>query len=103
MSSSDRYYVYILSNSSRTLYVGMTNDLVRRVYEHKQKRMPGFTARYNLMELVYFEEAAHPQIAIAREKELKGWRRSRKVSLVSAANPTWRDLAADDGFFSWQR
>jgi putative endonuclease len=103
MSSSDRYYVYILSNSSRTLYVGMTNDLVRRVYEHKQKRMPGFTARYNLTELVYFEEAAHPQIAIAREKELKGWRRSRKVALVSVANPTWRDLAADEGFFSWQR
>jgi putative endonuclease len=103
MSSSDRYYVYILSNSSRTLYVGMTNDLVRRVYEHKQKRMPGFTARYNLTELVYFEEAAHPQIAVAREKELKGWRRSRKVALVSAANPTWRDLAVDEGFFSWQR
>lgn len=100
MSSNDRYFVYILSNASRTLYVGMTNDLVRRVYEHRQKEA-GFTARYNVTQLVYFEEAAHPQVAIAREKELKGWRRSRKPALVSAANPTWRDLA--DGFFSFQR
>ena len=103
MSSDDRYFVYILSNASRTLYIGVTNDLVRRVYEHKQKVAPGFTARYNVTRLVYFEEAAHPQVAIAREKELKGWRRSRKLALVSEANPTWRDLAEDEGFFSWQR
>jgi putative endonuclease len=103
MSSDDRYFVYILSNASRTLYVGMTNDLVRRVYEHKRKQTQGFAARYNVTRLVYFEEAAHPQVAIAREKELKGWRRSRKLALVSAANPTWRDLAEDEGFFSLQR
>jgi putative endonuclease len=103
MSSDDRYFVYILSNASRTLYVGMTNDLVRRVYEHKQKKTQGFATRYNVTQLVYFEEAAHPQVAIAREKELKGWRRGRKLALVSAANPTWRDLAEDEGFFSLQR
>ncbi|MFL5382582.1 MAG: GIY-YIG nuclease family protein [Longimicrobiaceae bacterium] len=83
MSSNDRYFVYILSNASRTLYIGVTNDLVRRVYEHEQKQVPGFTAQYNVTQLVYYEEAAHPQVAIAREKELKGWRRSRKVALVS--------------------
>ncbi|HSU14741.1 MAG TPA: GIY-YIG nuclease family protein [Longimicrobium sp.] len=80
MASDDRYYVYVMSNVSRTLYIGMTNDLVRRVWEHKQKTVPGFTATYNVTQLVYFEEAAHPQVAIAREKELKGWRRSRKRS-----------------------
>jgi putative endonuclease len=103
MSSNDRYFVYILSNASRTLYIGVTNDLVRRVYEHKQKQTPGFTARYNVTQLVYYEQAAHPQVAIAREKELKGWRRSRKLALVSEANPTWRDLSEDEGFYSWQR
>jgi putative endonuclease len=103
VSSCDRYFVYILSNASRTLYVGMTNDLVRRVYEHRQKLTQGFTSRYNVTQLVYFEEAAHPQVAIAREKELKGWRRGRKIALVSEANPTWRDLAKDEGFLSWQR
>ena len=96
----DRYYVYILSNASRILYIGMTNDLVRRVWEHKQKIKPGFTSKYHVTQLVYFEEAAHPQVAIAREKELKGWRRSKKIALISEANPAWRDLSEDEGFFS---
>lgn len=100
MASNDRYWVYVMSNASRTLYVGMTNDLVRRVWEHRQKSTPGFTATYNVTQLVYFEEAVHPQVAIAREKQLKGWRRSRKIELVSAANPNWRDLAEDEGFFA---
>ncbi len=100
MPSPDRYYVYIMSNASRTLYIGMTNDLVARVWQHKQREGDGFTARYNVTQLVYFEEAAHPQVAIAREKELKNWRRARKVALVSEANPTWRDLSADEGFFA---
>ncbi|HEX8904921.1 MAG TPA: GIY-YIG nuclease family protein [Longimicrobiaceae bacterium] len=103
MSSSNRFFVYVMSNVSRTLYIGVTNDLVRRVFEHKQKTKPGFTAKYNVTQLVYFEEAAHPQVAIAREKQLKGWRRSRKIELISAANPTWRDLAEDEGFFRWDR
>lgn len=100
MSSADRYCVYIMSNASRTLYVGVTNDLVRRVWEHKEKVKPGFTKRYNVTQLVYYEEAAHPQVAIAREKELKSWLRARKVALVSEQNPAWRDLAEDEGFFS---
>jgi putative endonuclease len=100
MASDDQYYVYILSNASRTLYIGMTNDLVRRVHEHREKAKPGFAARYNVTELVYYEVAAHPQVAIAREKELKGWRRARKLALVEEMNPTWRDLAEDEGFFS---
>jgi putative endonuclease len=93
MPLKPRYYVYILSNASRTLYIGMTNDLVRRVREHKQKVTPGFTSKYNVTQLVYFEETSHPQAAIEREKELKSWKRAKKVKLISAANPTWRDLA----------
>ena len=100
MSSNDRWFVYILSNASRTLYVCITNDLVRRLCEHREKKTPGFTSRYNVTQLVYFEEAAHPQVAIAREKELKGWRRARKLALVTEANPTWKDFAEEEGFFS---
>jgi putative endonuclease len=100
MAARDRFYIYILTNVSRTLYIGVTNDLVRRVYEHREKKIPGFAATYNTTQLVYFEEAAHPQVAIAREKQLKGWRRARKIALISAANPTWRDLADDEGFFT---
>jgi len=100
MASDDRYFVYMLSNVSRTLYIGVTNDIVRRVYEHRQKVKPGFSARYNVTQLVWYEIHAHPQTAIAREKELKGWRRARKIALVTESNPTWRDLSEDDGFFS---
>ena len=99
MSSDDRYYVYILSNASRTLYIGMTNDLARRVWQHKNKAVPGFTSKYHVTQLVYFEEAAHPQVAIAREKQLKSWKREKKLKLVLSVNPTWRDLAAEEGFF----
>jgi putative endonuclease len=94
-----RFYVYILSNASRTLYVGVTNDLARRVWEHQNKLTPGFTARYNVTELVWFEETGNVAAAIEREKQIKGWRRARKLALVSQANPTWRDLSAEDGFF----
>ncbi len=73
-----RYYVYILTNASRTLYVGMTNNLERRVYEHKHKLVPGFTSKYNLGQLVYYEETNDPRVAIEREKQIKGWRRARK-------------------------
>ena len=94
-----RYYVYILSNASKTLYVGFTSDLGRRVYEHKQKAKPGFSARYNVGRLVYFEETGNPRAAIAREKEIKGWTRARKIALVESMNPKWRDLSEDEGFF----
>jgi putative endonuclease len=89
----DRYFVYIMSNRSRTLYVGVTNDLARRVYEHKHKLNPGFTSRYNLTRLVYFEETPSIRSAIAREKQLKGWLRERKLELVRGVNPGWRDLS----------
>ncbi|HEU0073333.1 MAG TPA: GIY-YIG nuclease family protein [Dehalococcoidia bacterium] len=90
------YYVYLLTNERMTvLYIGMTNDLERRVYEHKKKFVDGFTRKYNLDRLVYFEEADDVTVAIEREKQLKGWLRRRKAELVETMNPEWRDLAAD--------
>jgi putative endonuclease len=87
------FYVYILASTTRTLYVGVTNDLRRRVYEHKTGIIPGFTARYKVNRLVYFEIADEALAAIAREKQLKGWTRRRKVELIEAKNPEWDDLA----------
>lgn len=89
------YFVYMMSNVSRTLYTGVTNNPERRVWEHRQKATLGFTQRYNLTMLVYLEEHADPRDAIAREKELKGWKRERKLALVLEENPDWLDLAAD--------
>ena len=83
-----------MTNKSRTLYVGMTNNLERRVYEHKHKVMEGFTSRYDIDQLVYFEETNDVCAAIEREKQLKNWRREKKVTLIDALNPQWRDLAA---------
>ena len=88
------YYVYIMANVSRSLYVGVTNDLQRRVYEHKQKLSDGFTRKYNLTLLVYFEATPDILAAIAREKQIKGWLRAKKVSLVESVNPKWLDLSA---------
>jgi putative endonuclease len=88
-----QYYVYIMASRSRTLYVGVTNDLVRRVHEHKQRLVPGFTTRYNVERLVYLEMTSDVRAAIAREKQLKGWRREKKLDLIRRANPTWRDLS----------
>jgi putative endonuclease len=89
------FHVYILSNVSRMLYVGVTNDLERRTYEHKHKLVPGFSTKYNLHRLVYFEAFGHIGDAIAREKQLKGWLRSKKLALIESTNPEWNDLAAD--------
>jgi len=89
------YYAYIMANQTQMLYVGVTNSLERRVIEHKQKASDGFTSRYNLTRLVYFEEFGDIRDAIAREKQVKGWRRARKVDLISSMNPRWRDLADD--------
>ena len=89
------FYVYIMTNNSRTLYVGMTNDLERRVFEHKTKQVPGFTSKYNITRLVYYEETNDPMIAINREKEIKGWLRAKKIALFAKSNPNWQDLAAD--------
>ena len=87
------YYVYIMASRSRVLYTGITNDLVRRVDEHKRSLTPGFTSRYHITRLVYFEEFGDVRDAIAREKQLKGWVRSRKLRLIEQKNPTWEDLA----------
>jgi putative endonuclease len=88
------YHVYIMASKSRTLYVGVTSDLVRRVYEHKNKIVEGFTNRYNINRLVYFEETTDANAAIAREKQIKGWLRSRKIALIEEKNPTWDDLSS---------
>ena len=94
-----QYYVYIMTNKSRTLYTGITSNLERRVYEHKQKLLPGFTERYNITRLVYFEATQDVHAAIAREKQIKGWLRSKKIALVESANPGWQDLSVgwDEG------
>ena len=94
------FYVYIMSNASRTLYTGVTNDLVRRVWEHKQKTGKSFAARHNATQLVWFEETINVAAAIEREKQIKSWVRAKKIALVAATNPTWRDLSADEGFSS---
>ena len=87
------YYVYILaSRKDGAIYIGMTNDIVRRVYEHRTKAVPGFTSKYNITRLVWFEIYDDLESAISREKELKKWRRSWKVQLIEAQNPQWDDL-----------
>ena len=94
-TSLRQYYVYIMTNATRTLYVGVTNDLERRVYQHKQKLIDGFTKKYNLTWLAYYEQTSDVRSAITREKEIKGWRRSKKVELIESFNPRWRDLSQD--------
>jgi putative endonuclease len=89
------YYVYIMTNRTRTLYTGVTGDLERRVFQHKHKLLPGFTRDYHINRLVYFESFGDIRDAIAREKQIKGWLRSKKVALIVASNPAWRDLAQD--------
>ena len=84
-----------MASNGGTLYTGMTNDLVRRVYEHKNKLIPGFTKRYSVNRLVYFETFKHPQDAIAREKQIKGWLRRKKLALIESSNPTWADLSEE--------
>jgi putative endonuclease len=84
-----------MASPSRTLYIGMTNDLERRVWEHKMKREPrSFTRRYNTTLLVYVESFSNPGDAIAREKQMKGWSRTKKIALIESVNPDWQDLSA---------
>ncbi|MCF8296166.1 MAG: GIY-YIG nuclease family protein [Melioribacteraceae bacterium] len=89
----NQYYVYIMTNFSKTLYTGMTNDLKKRVYQHKNKLIPGFTSRYNITKLVYYEIFDDVRAAIAREKQIKGWTRNKKIALIEKENPEWRDLS----------
>ena len=87
------YYVYIMSNKSGTLYTGVTNDLERRVYEHKNKLIEGFTKRYNITQLVFYESTDDVTAAIAREKQIKGMLRSKKTELIKIMNPQLEDLS----------
>ncbi|MEZ4500906.1 MAG: GIY-YIG nuclease family protein [Thermomicrobiales bacterium] len=91
--SARSYYVYIMSSVSRTLYIGVTNNLERRVAEHRLKLNDGFARRYNTTMLVFAEEFPNPADAIAREKQLKKWNRSKKLWLIEKHNPEWRDIA----------
>ena len=86
------FYVYIMSNEWLTIYVGVTNDLERRVHEHKSGQQKGFTKRHSIDRLVYFEQFTDIRFAIAREKEIKGWKRFKKVALIRSQNPEWKDL-----------
>jgi len=96
MVFTNSYYVYLLTNwNNKVLCVGVTNDLNRRLYEHKNKIIQGFTQKYNLNKLVYFEETNDINAAITREKEIKKWRREKKDNLVNQLNPNWIDLSED--------
>lgn len=87
------YYVYIITNTKKTLYIGVTNNLERRMYEHKNKLIDGFSKRYNLNKLVYFEEFNNIESAIRREKQLKNWHREWKPNLIESINPIWEDYS----------
>ena len=88
-----QYYVYLLTNRSRTLYTGVTNDLVRRLYEHRHPMRPGFTSRYRITRLVHYEITGDVKAAIAREKQIKSWSRDKKIALIERSNPKWMDLS----------
>jgi putative endonuclease len=90
-----QYFVYIMTSNSGTLYTGVTNNLQRRVYQHKNKLIEGFTSKYDVNRLVYFETFSDVRDAIAHEKRIKGWRRSKKLALIESMNPQWRDLSED--------
>ena len=94
-SPGTSYFVYIVASPSRTIYIGVTNDLARRVREHRMKETPGFTATYHVDQLVWFEEFADPEAAISREKQLKNWTRAKKIKLIESMNPAWNDLSSE--------
>lgn len=90
------YWVYILTNQINTvLYIGITSKLEQRIYQHKNKLTKGFTEKYNVDKLIYFEETSDPMSAISREKQLKGWTRKKKETLINRVNPEWDDLSID--------
>ena len=93
--SGKQFAVYILASKSRRLYVGMTSNLLGRVQQHRKKEVEGFTKRYNIDRLVYFEFHDDAWSAINREKEIKGWRREKKIDLIESANPVWHDMWDD--------
>ena len=93
--SNQIYFVYLLASKTRRLYVGVTNNLERRLFEHKGKQIDGFTKQYNIDRLVYFENTDDVLSAIATEKQIKSWSRSKKVNLIETTNPTWDDLSRE--------
>jgi len=96
MTEDRQYYVYILTNkSNNVLYIGVTNDLIRRIFEHKNKLVEGFTKKYNLRKLVYYEATKDIESAVNREKQLKNWHRDWKMNLIDQFNPDWKDLSDD--------
>lgn len=90
-----QYFTYIMASKSKTLYVGVTNNLERRVYQHKQKLVDGFTKKYRINKLVYYEATPNVLSAITREKQIKGWLRSKKIALIESMNPEWKDLSQE--------
>jgi putative endonuclease len=95
MPKDHHYYAYIVASLSGTLYVGMTNDVRKRVWQHKNHKFEGFTANYDVDRLVFWERYQFVRGAIAREKQLKGWTRAKKIALIEKQNPQWKDLSAD--------
>ena len=93
MPTKKQFYIYLVASKSRTLYVGVTSNLERRVYEHKHKLTPGFASKYNINRLVYFEVCHSAEGAIAREKQIKAWSRAKKIVLIESANRCWADLS----------
>jgi putative endonuclease len=92
---SREYFVYIMTNRSHTLYTGVTGDLERRVWQHKKGKGSVFTTRYKIKQLIYFESCSSIHDALAREKQIKGWVRAKKITLVESVNPNWKDLSVD--------
>lgn len=92
---SKQYFVYILSSRNKALYIGMTNNLERRVWQHKNGQGSSHTKKYNINQLVYFEATSDVKSAISREKVLKGWKRDKKLELIRDFNPDWKDLSSD--------
>ncbi|HDY68827.1 MAG: GIY-YIG nuclease family protein [Candidatus Scalindua sediminis] len=96
MTTEKIYYIYLLTNwNNKVMYVGVTNNLIRRIYEHKNKLVKGFTKKYNVNKLVYYEVTQDVIAALTREKEIKKWRREKKDRLVNRMNPTWKDLSLE--------
>jgi putative endonuclease len=89
------YHIYIMASASRVLYTGVTNNIQRRGFQHREKQVPGFSAQYNVKELVYLESFGDVRVAIAREKLIKGWLRLKKIALIESLNPGWKDLSVE--------
>lgn len=96
MTAEKIYYIYLLTNwNNKVMYVGITNNLIRRIYEHKSKLVRGFTKKYNVNKLVFYEETRDVIAALTREKEIKKWRREKENQLVNRINPAWKDLSME--------